>query len=224
MLKIQYRLRNTYRDVKVETHHEGEITLTEEGVRALFEAVGQTHEAVEYPSLLKRYPTTGTEALDLSMKGFLDGTITKGRTAWTLTPLGAGVLAGLRADLDQVVVKHKQELQGLANSSLDYRLERHYYEKLPNGEEQLYLDLAKEFEVQDGPKVREAFRIARTHGENTGISDVPSYFSELIELLKLPDDPEMFKPKEEPKATTRARRGSSRTSASVARMRSGATG
>lgn len=86
--------------------------------------------------------------------------------------------------------------------SFEEKLRADYYRtKLPYGErgskerlahqaendrlyEEFRRDMFEHYGVTGHPKVETAYRIAWEHGHSAGYSEVDSYFSELLELLK----------------------------------------
>jgi hypothetical protein len=215
VLKIKYSLQNTYKEVKVESHEPWlDVSLNGNDLRTLLEVSGTTHDVLDYPTLLLNLRATSHQSL--CDRDVIEGTIRKGKTEWALTEIGKTILEALIPSLDARVAELKRELDGLARSGLEYRIENRYYQKVPDSEERFCLDLMAEHRLNDGPKTRKIYELARR-----GCDDhfgVATRFEEMVELIGMPDDPDMFV-KEEPVTVKTGRRGGNRLTASVAAMR-----
>jgi len=210
MLKISFRLHNRNHPHEIESPENVSMFLNESEILMLLQVSGLSHEALDYPSLLGKSHADGAKRLsDLDL---LVGTIRKGLTTWDLTDLGKAVLPYLKSTLDLGVEEVQSKLESLARSPFDYRIREDYYRQLPDGEDQFYKDLLEVHNLNDGPKVQQTLRLAMRDYSDleeiavlSNLKEVVIRFEDLVDLLKMTDDPDMFRPEEKPEVKVRAR-------------------
>ena len=190
-MKIQYTLRGSDHTLEIDQIGD-DITLNKNNIVGLFKIAKEPHDVFNYPSLLQHFRASREDKL--CELGLINGTISKGQTTWTLTDLGKEVLIALNLALAIEVKKLEKEIVDLADQNFEHRLGLGYYRKLPDGDEQFYVDILEEYGLRDGPKVKKAYDIAYAEGHANGFHEVSLYFDELVNLLRIPDDLDMFNP------------------------------
>lgn len=71
-----------------------------------------------------------------------------------------------------------------AMRSKDPATHKAYMEDCARLEAQFKMDLFETYEVSDNPKADKCYALAWEHGHSSGFSEVASYFSEFVELIK----------------------------------------